>query len=95
MNYSTEGFAADTLDSAYTVAGYSPGIAFWLWGAEVAPDEDTEWTGIEEPTGAWVVSMIGDDRRFAVDPDDITPIAREDYCAGCGQVGCTADGYDR
>ena len=76
---------------AYTVQGYS-GIAFRVYGWELQPDEDTEWTGIEERTGNVIVVMIGDDRKFSADPDDLTPIPDEDYCAECGQIGCTADG---
>lgn len=42
-----------------------------------------------------IAVMVGDDREHIVDVDDLTPIAREDYCGICGQVGCTHDGYDR
>ncbi len=80
---------------AYTVRGWGQGIAFSVRGWEVEPDEDTEWSGIEARTGRVVVTMIGDDARFVVDEDDITPIAREDYCGECGQIGCTCAGYDR
>ena len=39
--------------------------------------------------------MVGDDRRFTVEPDDVAPMTREDYCGECGQEGCSHDGYDR
>lgn len=55
----------------------------------IAWDQDTE------RTGRVVAVMVGDDRRFVVDEEDVTPLAREDYCGECGQVGCTHDGYDR
>lgn len=46
----------------------------------------------EEPepveTGRALVVMVGDDHVYAVDPDDMTPIAEEDYCHACGQIGC-------
>jgi hypothetical protein len=42
-----------------------------------------------------VAYMIGDDRDFTFDIDDLEPIAREDYCGQCGQIGCSHDGYDR
>ena len=42
-----------------------------------------------------VAHMIGDDRDFTFDVDDLTPIAREDYCGECGQIGCAHDGYPR
>jgi len=36
--------------------------------------------------------MVGDDRTHIVDVDDLTEIAEEDYCPGCGQIGCNAYG---
>ena len=79
---------------AYTVRGYR-GIAWYALGWETAPDRDTEWTGIAERTGNVVAVMVGDDRRFRFDPDELTPIARESYCGGCGQLGCGHDGVER
>ena len=86
-----ETFAAE----AYTVSGWGRGIAFYVLGWETEPDEDTEWSGIEERTGRVLAVMVGDNERHSVDPDDITPLEREAYCAGCGQVGCTHDGLER
>jgi len=71
------------------VAGY-PGIAFTYEGREMVPDEDTEWTGLLAPTGMVEVVMVGDDRVHVVDPDDLTPLADNEYCPECGQIGCTA-----
>lgn len=79
---------------AYRVRGYR-GVACYVLGWETEPDEDTEWSGYEQRTGRVVCVMVGDDSRFCVDVDDVEPMAREDYCGGCGQVGCTADAYDR
>jgi len=79
---------------AYTVSGYR-GVAWHVMGWETAPDDDTEWSGIEERTGQIVAVMVGDDRRFAFDPEDVTPLPREDYCGSCGQIGCRHDGLDR
>ncbi len=76
---------------AYSVAGWGSGIAWYVLGWEVEPDEDTEWTGIEERTGRVVVVMVGDDRHFSVEPEDLTPLRRRDYCGTCGQVGCGCD----
>ena len=92
-NYETddETFAAD----AYTVDGWSAGIAWHALGWETEPDEDTEWSGYEVRTGRVVTRMVGDDRHFMFDPDEIHPLAREDYCGECGQVGCCHDGLDR
>ena len=82
-------------DGAYTVAGWGAAVAWRVWGWETQPDEDTEWTGIEERTGPLLACMVGDDRLFPVDPDDLTPLDDLDYCAECGQVGCCHDGRPR
>jgi hypothetical protein len=81
---------AEGFDGAYRVAGWR-GIAWHVLGNEVQPDEDTEWTGIMQPTGALVLCMVGDDRLFTFDPWEVEAIADEDYCGGCGQIGCKAD----
>lgn len=85
-----EAFPAD----AYTARGYN-GVAWYALGWETEPDEDTEWSGFEQRTGRVVAVMVGDDRRFTFDPDDLKPLAREDYCGVCGQVGCSHDGLSR
>lgn len=82
-------------DDAFTIKGWGSGIAWRALGWEVEPDEDTEWTGIAIRTGSVVVVMIGDDRCFSVEPDDLSRIEREAYCGSCGQIGCTHDGLDR
>lgn len=79
---------------AYAVRGYE-GIACYVMGWEVEPDEDTEWSGYMARTGRVVCIMVGDDGRFAVDQDDVRPLARREYCGECGQVGCGHDGLDR
>jgi len=79
---------------AYTVSGYR-GIAWYVRGWETQADEDTEWTGESPRTGRVVATMVGDDRQFTFDPDELTPLAREDYCGECGQIGCGHDGLDR
>ena len=35
-----------------------------------------------------VAHMIGDDQDFTFDVEDLEPIADEDYCSECGQIGC-------
>ena len=79
-------------DNAYRVTGHD-GIAWHVLGWKTAPDEDTEWTGIEERTGQAVCMMIGDDRKWTFDPDDIKPLSRGEYCGECGQIGCHGDAY--
>jgi hypothetical protein len=73
---------------AYAVKGWGKGIAWRVLGWETEPDDDTEWTGIENRTGRIVAVMIGDDRHFSVDPDDVKAIEEGSYCPECGQIGC-------
>lgn len=75
-------------EPAYTAAGWSAGIAWRAFAYETEPDEDTEWSGYENHTGLILAHMVGDDRTFSFEPDDLTPISDDDYCSGCGQVGC-------
>lgn len=91
-----------TLDftARYTVDGY-PGIAFYLAGYEqvfeaytYTDDEGNEWAD-EDGDGEWVDNtdrvraiMVGDDTVHSVGVDELTPISEDDYCDGCGQVGC-------
>lgn len=81
-------------DQAYAVRGHG-GVAWRVLGWETEPDEDTEWSGIENRTGRVVARMVGDDARFVFDEDALELIAREDFCGECGQIGCTHDGLDR
>lgn len=85
-----DAFPAD----AYRTNDYN-GVAWYVLGWETEPTEDTEWDGIEERTGRVVLVMVGDDRHFVYDLEDITPLEREDYCGECGQIGCGHDGLDR
>jgi hypothetical protein len=80
---------------AYRADGWSDGIAWRVDGFETEPDGDTEWSGYEVATGRVLAHMIGDDREFSFDPDDLTPLDDLDYCAECGQIGCCHDGRDR
>lgn len=76
-------------DARYAVAHYS-GVAFVYWGDETEPDDDTDWSGYEVPTGRVIMVMVGDDARHSIDPADCTVLPDDDYCPGCGQVGCGA-----
>lgn len=86
----------DTFDFAatYVAEGYS-GIAWRAEGWEEVADEDTVWAGYLARTGRILAHMVGDDRSFTFDPEDLQPIPEDDYCASCGQIGCTHDGRDR
>lgn len=35
--------------------------------------------------------MVGDDHEHTIDVTSLTKIDDDDYCGGCGQVGCTVD----
>ena len=80
---------------AYTITGWASGIAWYVNGWQTEPAEDTEWTGFEVRTGQLVCTMVGDNRHFSIDPEDVTELSREDYCGICGQVGCAHDGLER
>ena len=91
---------------AYSIKGYC-GVAWRAYGWELEDvleadfyDEETDTLivgteFVEQRTGKVVAVMIGDDRRFTFDPDELTPLADLDYCASCGQIGCQHDGRER
>jgi hypothetical protein len=79
---------------AYQVRGYA-GIAWRVHGVEVETFETEDGFLDWRETGRLVCVMVGDDSRFAFDPDDVTAIDDDAYCAVCGQIGCQHDGRDR
>lgn len=74
-------------ENAYRVKNDNA-VAWHVLGWETRPDEDTEWTGIENRTGRVVAIMVGDNSRFCFDPEDLEPLVSGEYCGGCGQIGC-------
>lgn len=81
------------LDANYKVEGYS-GIAWYPLGYVMARDEDYEWTGIEiEDTSRVRMVMVGDDRVFTFDIDEIEVIPEDSFCHSCGQIGCGHNVY--
>jgi len=76
---------------AYKVNGWNS-IAWRVYGWETQPDEDTEWSGYETRTGNIICVMVGDDRQFSFNPEDVTALNDGDYCSECGQIGCKACG---
>lgn len=58
------------------------------------------WQGVAwrraKPTrdGRAYMTMIGDDRVFEVDINDVHEIEDGDYCSECGQIGCVHDGRE-
>jgi len=74
-------------DAYYTVKG-SEGIAYYLRGPVMVRECD-DWGGEEVPHPFLVRAvMVGDDRVHEVDKDDLIPLDEDDFCHGCGQVGC-------
>lgn len=57
--------------------------------------ESIDWSDepSHERTGKLIVCMVGDDGHHSVDPSDLTPLKRSDYCGECGQIGCHCDAY--
>jgi len=83
------------LNAHYTVDEYSDGIAWYVLGYEKVRDEDYEWSGIEyENTDRVRAVMVGDDRVFTFDTDQLTVIPEDSFCRDCGQVGCGHNTYE-
>jgi len=89
-------------DKVYAVSTH-PGIAWYFTGPELEireedcwwfDEDDGLWREDEEPepvpTGRATMVMVGDDRKFQIDPDDCTELDEDAYCPGCGQIGCGA-----
>jgi hypothetical protein len=73
--------------SFVTVEGWV-GIACIVEGPEREDREDSDWSGVQYRTGKLNLRMVGDDRTFAFDPDQLTLIGDDEFCSGCGQIGC-------
>ena len=70
----------ETFEADYYSHRQYPGMAFYVLGWEVGPEEDVEWSGLEARTGKVLAVMVGDDYRHRCDPDDLEPLPREDFC---------------
>lgn len=79
---------------AWRVDGYAQEwtTESWEYCGEGDEDDETNYFYNEpeqvEDRSRVVAHMIGDDRSFTFDVDELTPIADDDYCSGCGQIGC-------
>lgn len=71
-------------DDRYRVAGHG-GVAWTVLGFAAVYDSETEDL---EPSDQLFAVMVGDDRPFPVDADDLTKLEDEEYCSECGQIGC-------
>lgn len=59
----------------------------WCWtDPEPEVTEDRDWVR---------AVMVGDDREHEIEVSILLPLAREEFCGQCGQIGCTHDGLDR
>lgn len=87
---------------AYQLKGEPRGFAWRIVGAELElrevwlDDGESTYPSMEHrESGRVVAHMVGDDYLTAFDRDELEPLGELDYCAVCGQVGCTHDGRDR
>jgi len=71
-------------NTRYTVVGYG-GVAWYINSYETVYDQDGfEYTNNERV----VCTMVGDDRKFIFDVEDLTELDDSEYCSECGQIGC-------
>jgi len=69
-------------------ARYVPELAF-MWdefGNEWEEEVEGKW--VPDVGGRVVAVMVGDDRRFVFDLEDLEVIKEDSFCSGCGQIGC-------
>lgn len=100
-----EGFDTDARYSvdghggiAFYVVGWDTETTEETWTFIGGPDDDTddeenyvydEPEEIENRERVRAI-MVGDDREWTFDVEDLTPISEDDYCPECGQIGCKA-----
>ena len=53
------------------------GVAFWYLGR----CQDQHF-------GCVLLRMVGDDATWHVHQDDVEALSEDDFCGGCGQIGC-------
>lgn len=75
------------------------GIAFYIhkWAKTTTPLTDEESGEIydyevEDDPEHVICVMVGDDREHVFHRDELAVIDEDDYCGGCGQIGCKAYG---
>ncbi len=86
------------LNARYRVDGRG-GVAFYIkrYAQIWVPERDDHgWpTGegeYEDDPDTVIMVIVGDDYEHTIYVSDLTPLADDDYCGGCGQIGCTHDG---
>lgn len=51
--------------------------------------DDSEWEGeFVEDRSRVVMCMVGDDHKWYFDVTDIHLLPEDEFCGGCGQIGC-------
>jgi hypothetical protein len=85
-------------DIVLSKESWCKGIAFQVISNDF---QDVEYFDVDEVTGvdySWfeevtipdrfICVMIGDDRHFSFDEDDLVVLSEDEYCGSCGQIGC-------
>ncbi len=81
-------------DVAWYLLGYAKTWTAeeWIYSGEGDTDDPDSYIYCEseeiEDRGVVRAVMVGDDRVEIVDVDDLELIGEEDFCRGCGQIGC-------
>ena len=97
--YSVAGYGA----IAWYLIGYdtewTPEEWEYIGGPDDDPDDECNYLYSEpeeiENRERVRAIMVGDDRVFTFELDELTVIGDDDYCHECGQIGCTGDFRDR
>ena len=91
----------------YKVHEYGNGIAWYAVGyATTEVEVEDSWTDdetgetfysydvetVEDPERV-VMVMVGDDREFTYDVEDVEVIPDDSFCRDCGQIGCGCNVY--
>lgn len=65
------------------------GVALWYVGPAIEYEDDGfgDVEAIADPSRS-IVIMVGDDRRHVVDTSGLQSLNEDDFCGGCGQIGC-------
>lgn len=92
------------MDSVYRVERYK-GVAWRISGYKQKLTTESHWVkdqygdDLHVELGEWeddidsgvvLAYMVGDDRLFEIDIDELIEITEDEYCPGCGQIGCGA-----
>ena len=62
------------------------GVACRFLGFDAIYDEETGET--EGDTSVVLIHMVGDDHKFRVPIETLSPLDEEEFCGSCGQLGC-------